>query len=272
MGDSTNVPVNYDLTVEVFIDEQPGRICIRCWKGMNDQLGAVLPLRNRHEHGGGGRVGRAGADGGLFHQHSCSTTPSPALMKALLINGSRPVANYGLAVTNGINFQGWGLVNLPNSVPPGGLTNSSTHRRFAAFFVDQSPTNALATGDSHTFIVTLTPTPSRSICIAGDAGVDGSAGRSRRRHQAGQQSRPGHHQSGHRRRYIIGNDISPDIGYNLPWDTNSPPNLDTAATTFLTISRSLLPRTGTSTPPKADTSAAILLAYLSRFFLVVAPL
>ena len=28
----------------------------------------VLPLRNRHEHVGGGRVGRAGVDAGLFHQ------------------------------------------------------------------------------------------------------------------------------------------------------------------------------------------------------------
>ena len=75
-------------------------------------------------------------------------------MKALLINGSRRVASYGLAVTNGINFQGWGLDNIQNIVPVGGLT-SQFNTAGSSFFVDQSPTNALATGDSQTFIVNV---------------------------------------------------------------------------------------------------------------------
>src|SRR5690348_14539835 len=37
-------------------------------------------------------------------------TNSPALMKALLINGARPVADrYDLQVNNSINYEGWGL-------------------------------------------------------------------------------------------------------------------------------------------------------------------
>ena len=33
-----------------------------------------------------------------------------------------------------------------------------------SFFVDQSPTNALATGDSHTFMVTITTNTAASTC------------------------------------------------------------------------------------------------------------
>ena len=46
------------------------------------------------------------------------------------------------------------MVNLQNSLPPGITTTSSTHRRSDAV-VDQSPANALATGDSHTYEVDI---------------------------------------------------------------------------------------------------------------------
>ena len=41
-----------------------------------------------------------------------------ALLKAMLINGARADGNYTFTVTNDINFQGWGLPNIQNSVPP----------------------------------------------------------------------------------------------------------------------------------------------------------
>ena len=40
----------------------------------------------------------------------------------MLINGSRVTGNNIFAVTNAINFEGWGLINLPNTLPPG-VTN-----------------------------------------------------------------------------------------------------------------------------------------------------
>ena len=47
-------------------------------------------------------------------------------MKALLINGARSVGNlYDFRVQNTINYQGWGLVKLNNSLPPGISTPSS---------------------------------------------------------------------------------------------------------------------------------------------------
>ncbi len=76
---------------------------------------------------------------------------SPALMKALLINGARTVnANYDLEVRTTINFQGWGLVNLTNSLPEA-WTNTTDEANWPVRFIDQSPTNVLATGQRHTW-------------------------------------------------------------------------------------------------------------------------
>ncbi|PYM12382.1 MAG: hypothetical protein DME18_11560, partial [Verrucomicrobia bacterium] len=80
---------------------------------------------------------------------------SPALMKALLINGARSVnGNYDLSATNAINFQGWGLVNLSNSLPAA-LTNVTDEASWPVRFFDQSPTNALATGQRHNWNLAL---------------------------------------------------------------------------------------------------------------------
>jgi subtilisin-like proprotein convertase family protein len=88
-----------------------------------------------------------------YFTNTLRTTPSPALLKAMLINGARPTGAYDLQVQNKINFEGWGLINLPDSLPPG-VTNRAD-ANCSSFFIDQNPTNALATGDSHTFLVTI---------------------------------------------------------------------------------------------------------------------
>jgi subtilisin-like proprotein convertase family protein len=85
-----------------------------------------------------------------YFTNTLHTLPSPALLKAMLINGARPGA-YDLQVNNSINFVGWGLVNLPNSLPPGIQTNFDGTKPSPIFFQDQNPTNALATGDTQTF-------------------------------------------------------------------------------------------------------------------------
>ncbi len=84
-----------------------------------------------------------------YFTNTLAATPSPALLKAMLINGARADGNYTFTVTNDINFQGWGLPNIQNSVPPG-LTNQ-LNVPCSELFLDQSPTNALATGDSQSF-------------------------------------------------------------------------------------------------------------------------
>ena len=71
-------------------------------------------------------------------------------MKALLINGARSLGNlYDHQVKRTTaNDQGWGLVNLPNSIPATLKTNSGP-----TVFFDQIITNALATGQSQTWNV-----------------------------------------------------------------------------------------------------------------------
>ena len=76
--------------------------------------------------------------------------PSPALLKAMVINGAREDGNYGYAVNVGPNYEGWGLINLSNSLPAS--LGSSTA---SLFFADQNPTNVLKTGDSWTYRVNV---------------------------------------------------------------------------------------------------------------------
>ena len=77
---------------------------------------------------------------------------SPALLKALLINGARTVSSEYDFFTQGlINFQGWGLVNLTNSLPAIPFEEEAA----AVQFLDQSVENALSTGEERTWELTL---------------------------------------------------------------------------------------------------------------------
>jgi subtilisin-like proprotein convertase family protein len=90
-----------------------------------------------------------------FFRERLGVTNSPALMKALLINGARSVGTYDFAVHALTNFQGWGMVRLPNSIP-----QSTTNRgpgNCSMFFEDQSPERALAAGQSRTDVVWIEP-------------------------------------------------------------------------------------------------------------------
>ena len=69
-----------------------------------------------------------------YFTNTLQTTPSPALLKAMLINGARPTGDYNLQVNNAINYEGWGLVNLPNSLPPG-ITPTASYRPADSIFI-----------------------------------------------------------------------------------------------------------------------------------------
>jgi subtilisin-like proprotein convertase family protein len=225
VGNSTNVAVNYDLTVQIFVTNNVGDRN-QVLEGMNDSLGGYY----RYETGTS--MAAADVSGVLallqdYFTNKLSLTPSPALLKAVLINGSRAMNNYAFAVTNGINFQGWGLDNIQNCVLASGITN-----QFAAatssFFVDQSVANALATGDSHTYIMTLDGTNTdaqyyqmQATLVWTDPPGDPAAAIKLVNNldlvitnlDTGD--------------VYFGNDISPDLGYNKPWGTNGLPHLDT---------------------------------------------
>jgi subtilisin-like proprotein convertase family protein len=150
----TNTTANnlsYTLSVDVKSTNNYGNY-YGVLSNLNDSIGPWY----RYESGTS--MAAAGVSGTLalmadYFINTLQITPSPALLKALLINGARPTGSYNFQVENPINYEGWGQVGLPDSLPVG-LTNQ-LNAACASFFVDQSPTNALATGDSHSYLVTL---------------------------------------------------------------------------------------------------------------------
>ena len=97
-------------------------------------------------------------------------TNSPALMKALLINGARPVNQiYNFHVRSAINYEGWGLLNLTNSLPPTNLFFASIINQPAPgvlapmIIFDQDPIAALATGQSWTRTVNVVDPAAQSL-------------------------------------------------------------------------------------------------------------
>ena len=151
---STTQNVNFDFSMDITVTNEMGDY-LSVLEGMNDALGPYY----RYETGTS--MSAADASGVLalmqeFFQRQARTN-SPALMKAMLINGARSLGGaYDFFTQPPINFQGWGLINLPTTVPAS-LTNSTSTTN-SMVLVDQNPATALATGQSQTFHLTLSPT------------------------------------------------------------------------------------------------------------------
>ena len=151
VGDPTNQPVSFDMFTDLTVTNELGNY-LQVLEGMNDSLGGYY----RYESGTS--MAAADVSGTLalmqeFFQR-LGRTNSPALMKALLINGARSVSgHYDFSPADTVNSQGWGLINLPTTLP-GSLTNP-TGAANAMLLLDQDPTNALATGQSRTFKIAL---------------------------------------------------------------------------------------------------------------------
>src|SRR6266700_1510443 len=227
VGNSSTQTVTFNLRTDVQFTNDNGNF-IEVLSNLNNSIGTA-PYYYRYESGTS--MSAADVSGVLALMQEFFERPplgltihSPALMKALLINGARSAGNlYDLSVTNAMNFQGWGLINLTNSLPGGLLTpNPPTN---SMYFFDQSPAGALATGQSHTRIlqvasgaaqnqplrITLVWTdppgnPAASIKLVNDLDLivtnldTGDV--------------------------FFGNDIAGGNDFTLPWDTNSAPNID----------------------------------------------
>jgi alpha-tubulin suppressor-like RCC1 family protein/subtilisin-like proprotein convertase family protein len=165
----TTAPLSYDLIVDVLTTNNAGNYFI-VLSNLNQSIGTGDANGNPFYRYETGTSMAAGSISGFLaliqdfftNQYGLGWTPSPALLKAMTINGSRSSSEYNFGVDNTTgNFQGWGLPSLINSVPSG-LTNiplpgnlNTAGPECSTFFRDQGPTNALATGDYETFTVHL---------------------------------------------------------------------------------------------------------------------
>ena len=221
---STESNAVYDLFVQIVTTNDLGNF-FEVLSNMNQQLGPFY----RYESGTS--LAAADVSGVLalmqeMFEQRLGRTNSPALMKALLINGARSVQTppYDLAVRSTINYQGWGLVRVRNTLARS-LTNFALGQPSAIWMTDQSPTNALATGQSQTRRVT----------------ADGFATNEVLRITLAWTDPPGNPVAGLKLvndldlivtnrdngRVYFGNDFVGNDLFTQPWDTNAPPNRDT---------------------------------------------
>lgn len=155
---STNESASFDiiLTMEiVYSDEEKSYY--------EDLKSASEALGEYYRYDSGTSMAAAAISGSLLlvqeffdtYAPAGVTTPSPALLKALLINGSNPSGNrYSRKEAYGVNYQGWGIPSMTNIIPAA-LTNGSDQDTWPLWFVDQSPTNALATGENWEQLITV---------------------------------------------------------------------------------------------------------------------
>jgi len=186
----SNQPVSYDLTFYLLETNDLGVATTNPLGYYNviSNLNSVLKPYYVYQYG---TSQSAGAVSGMlalmqeFLQTQMNppiTNPAPALLKAMLINGSRSAEQQYDFDTQplGPNEQGWGLPNLTNSLPAS-LTNSSATSATSMLLVNQSTNDALATGQTMSFTVNcgdtnITNFPFRVTLVWTDPPGDPAAG------------------------------------------------------------------------------------------------
>jgi subtilisin-like proprotein convertase family protein len=141
-------PVSYDLHIYINQTNTLGDY----YMVLSNLDNALLP-HYRYETGTSMSAGAVSGMLALMQQFlqtnfPAHPNPSPALLKGLLINGARSLGtlyDFNTQPSAG-NEQGWGLVNIQNSLPA-----SMTNANSSLWFLDQSPTNALSTGQSASY-------------------------------------------------------------------------------------------------------------------------
>jgi subtilisin-like proprotein convertase family protein len=149
-------PVNFDLKIYAVTNGPYG---LAAWTNSYywalSNLNSALSPWYRYESGTSMSAAAVSGLLGLVQEfliNNVGIMPSPALLKALLINGSSAL-NYQSDFNPNppVNLQGWGLPNLANILPASFNTTTSS-----VVIFDQSPTNALQTGQWQNYTVNVT--------------------------------------------------------------------------------------------------------------------
>jgi len=157
-----------------------------------------------------------------FFEQRLFRTNSPALMKALLINGARSLASGYDLHSPSTNAQGWGVVQLPNCLTAS-LTNPAATNASLWLF-DQSAVESLSTGQQRNRIISVSPAaralPFRITLVWTDPPGNPVAGLKLVNDldlvvtnlETGE--------------VFWGNDIPSGSSFNSPWQAGATPNLD----------------------------------------------
>jgi autotransporter-associated beta strand protein len=142
-------PVNYDLTIYLYETNYLGDY-FTVLSNLNTALGSNYLYDSGTSMSAGAVSGTLALMQQFLQSTKLATNPSPALLKAMLINGSRSMnLLYDFDVeTEGANEQGWGLPNLPTILPTG-LTNANTNM----VLIDQSVAGAMSTGQYQSYTI-----------------------------------------------------------------------------------------------------------------------
>lgn len=143
--------VDFDLVVDVLTTNNVGNY-FQVLSNLNEKLAPYY----RYESGSSVAAPAVSGMLALLQEYFAKqttgvTNPSPALLKALIINGARRVGpQYALDPNTDLNLQGWGLPDIRRSVPGTNLSTGSM-----LMFEQESVTNCVGTDEMKTQSVTL---------------------------------------------------------------------------------------------------------------------